>query len=561
MLALLYNQFKLLNSMEQLTPTAIIQNSILSSVYIDDKIVEPFSEKTTENEKYYNVSKGLFDSFRNAKRTLDFYQFKNDKNWNDDADYIFRNRDLLILDWQLDDANGLKQPETLKILKKAVQIDNLHFVSIYTETKNLNEILYSIKAYFDKAFNTDTIKACDAMMEALEADEASDIDALKLFETHDNSFFELALSSGGDKEIKAKQFGATIQKQLGSAYRIFRQELKKVNTDLNKACDVLGYVIRKEPFIGDVDYEAEIKTDYIPDNFIVINHTIIQVTNKHNPEPRDLFEFFTSAVKKVAGNLLTLISLEVRALLRESSGFVGKDADIIKDEVLYHQLEKKEDFIDFLMSIIKSQTVSYFDHKQGMLKSVTENFWSTYKDDKKIAESIELFYKNEAQIIEEVKKLNVYYNILHIKKYPGSKLQFGDIFYTEDSTGKRDGRFFLCVTAHCDCLNPKVNIKNNFFFIGGNVGDANKLIKEGDGVFCSYIKDEKEISAINWYPRPLIINIQDSTIIDCKLGGRDGLGRDYMLVYHSTIKENYAQRMANNSFAHAMRVGIDFASL
>lgn len=544
---------------EQITPINIIKNSILSSVYIDDKIVEPFTEITGENEKYFNVSKGLFESFRSAKKTIDFYQYKKNKNWNDDIDYIFKNRDLLILDWQLDDTDEIKQYETLRILKKAVQVDNLHFVSIYTETTNLEEILYTIKAYFDNDFNDNSISACENLMELLE--NKLGIDALKLFRSYSNDFFQVALSAGEVKQKLISDFKYKIKNELAENYRFFAKGLNGINNDINKACDILGYYVRGEKYTGDIDFSTDVKTDYISSMFIFVNHTIIQVTNKNSPKPNDLFEFFTDAIQKVAGNLLTLISLEVRGLLRESSGFVGKDADIIKDEILFHQLEKKEGFIDFLMTIIKNHTISYFDHKQGRLKSLNKDFWDTYKSNKNLEDSISIFNGDDNQIFEEIKKLNVYYNALHIKKYPGSKLRFGDIFYTVNKNQEKDGRFYLCVTAHCDCLNPKTNIKNNFFFVGGDSGDVKQLINEGDSAFCSYIKDEKEISAIKWNPRPVIINIPDSRINDGRLIGKDGLDKEYTLLYHSTIKENYAQRMANNSFAHAMRVGIDFASI
>lgn len=546
---------------EKLIATKIIQNSILSSVYIDDNIVEPFVEKNHENEQYYRVSKGLFDSFRIEKKSIDFYQYNQHKNWNDDIDYIFKNRDLLILDWQLNATEEIRQPETLKILKKAVETDNLHFVSIYTESKNLDEILYSIKAYFDNSFNKDSKNACELLIEEL--DDESGIDILKLFENYKSSFFQLALTVGEERKNILKELKVCIREELGPEnYKIFSKGINKINTDVNKACNVIGYYLHKEDIINETYYETEVKTDYITDNFIVVNHTIIQVTNKNDPEPKDLFNFFTNAIQKVAGNLLTLISLEVRGLLRESSGFIGKDADIIKDEILFHQLEKKEGFFDFLMSIIKSHTLSYFDHKQGKLQSVTRDFWDTYKKDKNLENSLNSFKENDNLIIEEIKKLNVYYNTLHLSKNSETKLRFGDLFYTVNDNQKKDGRFYLCVTAHCDCLNPKDNIKNNFFFIGGQIEkNSEKLIKEGDGGFNSYIRDSDEIFAIRWNPRPIVINISDSKITDNKLVGKDGLEKEYILIYHSTIKENYTQRMANNSFAHAMRVGVDFATL
>jgi len=98
----------------------IIQDSIVSSLYIDDKVVEPFESITEANASYFEVSKGLYSSFKEKNKSLDFYKFQLNKNWKDDADYIFKNRDLLVLDWQLDDKKELRQTDTLEILKRAL---------------------------------------------------------------------------------------------------------------------------------------------------------------------------------------------------------------------------------------------------------------------------------------------------------------------------------------------------------------------------------------------------------------------------------------------------------
>jgi hypothetical protein len=536
---------------------SIIQNSILSSIYIDDKIVEPFSERTTENEKYFAVSKGLFDSFRTAKKTIDFYQYNTKNDWESDFDYLFKNRDLIILDWQLNETDGLKQPETLKILKKAVQTDSLHFVSIYTEAKELDEILYSIKAFFNPTFNQEKIDECNAIVAKIDEEG---VDATALFAKYKDLFFRIALETEEVKKQTHETLKNAIKGDLGDNYILFASSIRKIDSNITNACEVFGYIINKEPFIENIGFDTDVNITFIADRFIVINHTIIQITNKQDPKPEDLFSFFTNAVQKICGNLLTLISLEVRSLLRESSGFIGKDANLITDEILFHQQNKKESFFDFLMSIIKSHTLSYFDYKQGKLNTVTSAFWDDYGKARNIQQSLDELIKNEDQIIAEIKKLNVYYNTLHITKYSGSKLSFGDIFYTTRDN-KRDGRFFLCITAHCDCIEPKENIKNNFFFISGEKTDAHKLINKGDDVFCSYLADDSGIIAINWYSRPVILNIKDSQVNDNKLVALDGLGHEYLLNYHATLKENYTQRMANNSFAHAMRVGIDFAKL
>ncbi len=141
-----------------LTTTSVIKNSILSSLYVDDKIVQPFEDRTNENASYFDVSKGLYESFRAENKSLDFYRFPADKKWKKESDYIFKNQDLLVLDWQLDDSKGLRQVDTLQLLQAAVETENLHFVSIYTETpaSEFDDIFYQIKAHFEFAFDKDT---------------------------------------------------------------------------------------------------------------------------------------------------------------------------------------------------------------------------------------------------------------------------------------------------------------------------------------------------------------------------------------------------------------------
>lgn len=535
----------------------IIRNSIVSSIYIDDKIAEPFSEFAESDKKFYEVSKGLYESFRRENKSIDFYKYSAQKDWRMEADYLFKNRDLLVLDWQLNEATGLIQSETLKILKKAVQTDNLHFVSIYTETpkEKFNEIFYQVKAFFNPLFIVESVAKCQHIIDEIDAQGIE----TNFFASLTNSFVRLSLERDSERKIILEQLKAIIQEKLGNDnYKIFSKKIKEVNIDISKACEIFGYYLNKIEFVEALDFESEVRVEFISDDFIMVNHTIVQITNKSDPKPKDLFQFFTSAVQKVCGNLLTLISLEVRSLLRESSGFIGKDADSIKDAILFHQFKKKSGFFDFLMSIIKSHTVSYFDYKQGRLNTVTKEFWELYSSEMQIQPKLDEMVKeeNKHDLVNELLKLNVYYNILHIKRSNKEHLRFGDVFFRA-----KDKSYFLCITAHCDCLRPKGNIKNNFFFIRGEKTDPTKLINDGDTVFSSYLKDGENVIAVRWNSRPVVLKIDNHEIQAGKLLGADGLNEQYELEYHSTIKENYTQRMANNSFAHAMRVGIDFGTL
>jgi hypothetical protein len=352
-----------------------------------------------------------------------------------------------------------------------------------------------------------------------------------------------------------------IREVLGEKnYQLFSRNLKSISKDIPAACDIIGFCINKELYREPDGLDVSVNTDFIGDDFIVINHTILRLSHKTAPAPKELFTSFTDAVLRVCGNLLTLVSLEIRSLLRESSGFIGKDADSIADTILFHQKEKKDAFFDILMNIIRNHTSSYFEYKNSRLSSLTDVFWNAYGLKKGIPEKLTALKGNTDLLHKEVGKLNVFYNELHIKKSENDIIRFGDVFFSRGANGKPDGKYFLCTTAHCDCLKPRDNIKNNYYFIMGQKHSSVKdALDDGDDGHNSYIRLDGDTIAIKWNTRPVILNITNYKIKD--LIAKDGLGVEYSLAYATTLKENYAQRMANNSFGFPMRVGIDFGSV
>ena len=542
--------------------TKIIKDSIVSTVYIDDHIVEPFEAKSEVNSTYFDVSNGLYQSFKKENKSIDFYRFTKDNDLDKDYDYIFKNRDLLILDWHLDDPNSLRQPLTMKLLQKAIVTDNLHFVSIYTqsEAKDFNDIFYSIKAYFETGYNEKIQDACDRAF--LEIEEKIEINSIEFFNSLSAEFKQIAidpLNSGAVYE-KLKE---TIQTKLGAAYPIFSKFIKSISPDkdLKRACEIFGYCMNKEDHGLVEPSDNSLNYKFIGDNFIVINHTIIQITNKEDPSPVNHFNFFTKALLNICGNLLTLTSLEIRNLLRDSSGFIGKDADSINEAALFYHQSQKENFFDFIIDIWKSHTLSFVDYNSDKLNTLNKEFWEDYKTINKISEKIEFLKKGEQEFYTELARLNIYYNSLHLYKTPTDRIKFGDVFIGLNEAGKPNGKYWLSISAHCDCLAPEENLKNNFYFIAGSKNDLKASLSDKDGGFNSYLKAGNDTLSIKWNNRPVILNIQDSRMTDYVVKAKDGSLNDIALYYISTLKENYTQRMANNSFSFAMRVGIDFASI
>jgi hypothetical protein len=535
----------------------IIKESIISALYIDDKIVEPFEKKTAANSVYFEISKGLFESFRKENKSIDFYKFNPAKSWQNETEYIFKNRDLLVLDWQLEDIKELKQTTTLNILQKAIEANKLHFVSIYTETPKgrFEDIFYIIKAHFETEYSSKSQESYNNLIEALD-NEGIETDFLADLS---GKFKELSLNK---KPLEAlTSINDRVKAETGKHYGLFRKHLKSFSSKETKSWEILGYCSNGENFNENNEVEYDINYKFINKNFIVINHTIIQLTNKNNPKPDKYFNFFTNAVIEVCGNLLTLTSLEIKNLLRVSSGFIGKDADGIDEAALFYHQIQKDSFFEFILEIWKSHTLSFVDYNSDKLKTLNAPFWNQYRAEKKIDKKITSLQKKKKLFENELAKLNVYYNSLNLNKPDNSIIKFGDVFVELDAKQNPTKTYWLNVTAHCDCFTPEENIKNNFYFTRGVVQDIKESLLAGDGGFNSYLKISNDVISVKWNPRPIVLNIPNNKMAANIVETKDGISKERTFKYIGTLKESYAQRMANNSFAFAMRVGVDFAGI
>ena len=139
------------------------------------------------------------------------------------------------------------------------------------------------------------------------------------------------------------------------------------------------------------------------------------------------------------------------------------------------------------------------------------------------------------------------------------QLRFGDIFRIYESDDKPTNDYLLCITAHCDCLYSEQKIKNLFYFVKGCKVSLSSALNGGDTGFDSYIVNNGNIDAVKWGDKPFTVYIKqvnnniDATI-EVMLGEEKRL-----LKLHSTLKENYAQRIANHAFVYPFHVGIFFA--
>lgn len=539
----------------------IIRKAINSVMFIDDELTEPFTEKGAVGDE---LSKGVYNSFRNEDCSIDFYKFGDFDTWKQKSNYSLQGRDMLILDWQLS-KNQPEHSPTLAIISEAVKKNSLHFVCIYTETESnkFRDIIYSINSYFAPFDDGSVEKDIEAIKEIVEGEGISFSDVfdddliarmkeMVLFRDKAGTIFNEV-----KKTIEQKSNAKTCQ-QIVQYLGAKAKEGSYANI-LYGFC-AIGMKLSKELFEQPKTLNAKDIRNYTDDHCLVVNHTIILISNKKEVKPVDLYNKFKNAIISDSGNFLTLMGLEMRNTFRESSSFIGKDIDSINELAFFHHKETSvpsEAFYDFLRELWKSQSAAFLYDSDNRPKIFS--VLDSYKQSKDIDKKMETFLSDGKSYQQPLAMLNYYYNTLVINRSENDKFRFGDIFRLYKEDGNVTDQYLLCITAHCDCLYSAEKINNMFYFVKGSKGSIDKALMEGDTAFNSYVKNGASIEVINWMDKPFTLYIKPAAN-NISLTVDVIIGEDKRkMKFHSTLKENYAQRIANSAFIYPLHVGIFFA--
>ncbi|HXP52958.1 MAG TPA: response regulator receiver domain [Bacteroidia bacterium] len=535
----------------------IIGNSIKSVVYVDDALAIPFEVSATEGEK--QLSKEMFHSFYQHNCSIDMYKYVETEKWHTKAEYFFKGRDLFIVDWQLNKTEPEYAP-TLEILSAAIKKESLHFICIYTSTKSeeFENIIYKLNSYFSPFVKDDVTKDMNQISKLLEdagyeIKEVFTSEILTLLKEMVIYPERAGESFQSINKAIAKNTSEEIAKQIKA---VFASRYKNI---LLGFCS-LGFMLNGEELNPNpsIYYQAK---NFVKQNFLIINHTIILIANKKDIQPSLLYEKYSEAVIKSSGNFLTLMGLEMRNHFKESSAFIGNDIDSINELAFFHHQQNakpSEAFYDFLKDLWKAQAASFLHN--GNSTMTIFGALDDYKETNKINEQLVLFSSSSQANEQHLGKLNYYYNILSTSRPKNDQLRFGDIFRILDENFSPTADFLICITAHCDCLYPSDKINNMFYFVKGTKGNLAEALKVGDTAFNSYILDEKnKVNIINWQDKPFTLYIPPSNNnIESKIPITIA-DKKFVLGYHSTLKENYAQRIANRGFTYPLHVGIFFS--
>jgi hypothetical protein len=522
----------------------IIKESITNALFVDDKALEPFEVNKEGFEDFTKV----YNSFKKHNCFLDIRRYKNI------GHKIKFNRslsktDLLVLDWQLDESD-INFLISLKMLSTAISTKNVHFVCIYTKRENEeieDQILYPITSYFNSKHNGKAIDRLEPFYELL---DNQGIEKREFIEKFSGLIKEVTFFYHQQEEISTMISEInSLLKEIG-LYDEFIQYIDNTysNCDsLEKKIIQFGYDVNESPISNNL-YEIRIsKNDR---NTIYVNDTVIKIRNKM--DTKDLYQDFCESLINDHNIFFTLFGLEMRNRFRESAAFIGTEISSIDEIALFYHQNQIEDseFAELLKNIWKEQSSSFLYEKKIEILDALE----TYKTDRKIKHKINTYSKKKIDNRLNLAKINTFYNTLDIKRMKGDTIKFGDIF------NQKGEKFFLCITPHCDCLRPADNIENMFHFVEGEAIKLSEGLGSAERDFLSFVYYNNMPICIKWRCRPFSIHISDEKNNISGMLRVANKGVDINISYLCTLRENYCQRIANNSFGFPLRVGITFAS-
>jgi len=521
------------------TANKIITDSIKSVVFIDEKALESYVPLPATPVPEESLSIKLFNKFKQAGSSLTVHKFvASDLGKPDLIRYLFDNRDLVLLDWELDRDYATGKEYSLKLLADVVASAHLHFCAIYTATTRESDVFDNVISFFSGRTR--------AEYEQIELDITPYLDQIRPVLENVDIYDHLK-----------------NQRLIGSLAGIdgfIRDALAATHTtDIKKALIAIKIAVNPT-FIKSVTPNPLPEIIDKTNKIIVINNTIVTLIKKdHRRDPKRLVSRLSNQITNSTNSFTQLLGIEMQNIFARKGSFVDSNLlNISLKTFLYHrhQINGVLDDLPFEL-FIKDLLIAQakLNLREEQLAILDNDFLTAITPKYPKASS------------GEIAKINTFYNGSALTEE--RKVNFGDIFHF------RDNIYYMCITPLCDCLYPDDNIKNKYFFVKGiSFNNIEEAISLGDEAFISYID---ELTCISWvwvapksdkadkhkpiYVKPNQLYIPDGTIAEGKLKAHDyhkGAPFEINLTYRFTLRQQYAQRIANHAFSHPLRVGVDY---
>lgn len=505
----------------------IINDSIKSVIFIDEKAYEPFSTLPTGNNIETNLSQNLLKKFKTKGISLSIHKFSpNDFNDTRKINYLLKKRDLVLLDWKLNGENG--EEYSLKLLSIIIQEKNIHFCSIYTSQNNSDEIINNILAYFsgyDNAYYKSIFDELDPYL--------------------DGSEILLGQISYDNKDLNRK---------LRDSFVEINDQLPNIISEITGLVNIGESLIQVKIAFSNFQ-KAQNPIKYAPKHLnrtnktLNINNTIITIISKDEDNATKIINKIINQVSKSENCYSQILGLDMQNIFNNETSFIDENLlDTNLDTLMFHRKQLisnnlENEFENFIKIILLEH--SKLKLENSLLKTLEKTFLDKVTKKRLNIES------------QKIAKLNTFYNGSVINNK--ASLNFGDVF--KDNKGI----FYLCITPLCDCIlhGGRSNIGFKYYFVKGQKHNLDDAVKIGEKGFVSFLNDK---TSVNWKPdeyiKPIQIYVPNPSFKDNKIvyldWDKNNDKVEIAIEYIFTIRQNYTQRIVNHAFGHPIRVGVDF---
>lgn len=513
----------------------IVRDSLQHVACIDDDFIDPYvcTEATEEEKQRFTQTmyENLKDRCDGHVELLRYHGDIDDRK----LDKCMRNKDLLVLDWEL--TGGNDKP-VLEIIAKAIGLQ-IPFVCIYTNRPDVENIYPVICDYFSGYTNSSVQDACERWMDAGVFEEEFKADVEELFTGSHRKIYEL-------------------KKRLGQESEEMKEILRGLKYDKIESWRPL-WLKWKHAILPD----RPVPTAANPDNkAVIIDGKIIICLSKSGSGAKksvcidELISSIASHITDVPNSVFDIIWLNYtnslrRVLQARTNLFSGIDSKALGYLANGLLDESTETFDDFMKGLYRDEIMDCLDARKADLPECIIN---DIKKDYSVSEP--------DNIAKQLMELNEKITVNHLYSGVRHKVDFGDIFVVNQDGAEET--FWLCVTAKCECLREK-KIDNNYLFIHGRrMKNPSKALKNAESEFRSFIKYKGEVVSVGWFRKLRSVYIRTGENVIAGIGASitgSYQGKDLNYTYICNLKENYAQRMANGAFSEGNRVGITLAQI
>lgn len=563
----------------------IVKTSIKSAIFIDEKARGVYDyDNLNDNLLEEKLSIAIYKNFKDNGISLAVHKFKIADRQNESLlQYLFNDRDLVLLDWKLQGESG--EEYSLELLSHVVDSNHINFCCIYTTETNIDNIFFNILSYFS-GIDAELFEKIKDQYVSLYEESIDDI-------KQSYNFLDYANSSNG------RHIG-----KLHSEGLKFDEFIEFCGGDLDKKEALFLLMLASENYHKSPKKNHKPTLISVDNKTLIINNTIICVLNKENAleeKPIEIIKNLAEKVENSTNSFTQLLGIEMQNIFNSEGSFIDENLLKISKEALFaHRkyIKEKNNNNDIPFKTLIKQVLlehAYLKLRTAKLSLLNDEFLESQID------------TTDKLDDDQVGLINTFYNSVSIKGLNDDSqpnLNFGDVFKDNNND------YFLCITALCDCLRPD-KIKQNFYFVKGKKIDLKLANTLGDSAFISYVgqneaiswialepdaqieinkegKSEQELeieklkienrllSAHKYLPvyiKPHSFNVRNPKIIDSTLEIRriesnnentttdNGDIAFSKIEYITTLRPNYTQRIANHAFTHPIRVGVDFVKI